>query len=478
MTDTTVDAVRTDAVRIDADHWRERLAELAAAHGVPGAQLGILRVGAQGRDDEQVVVSTGHLHVPAQIPVRDDAVFQIGSISKVWTATVAMQLVDEGLIGLDQPIIEVLPDFRLADMDVAAQVTLRHLLTHTSGLDGDVFTDTGRGDDTIEKYVGLLEQQTQNHPIGATWSYCNAGFVVVGRLIEVLTGKTWDAAMRERLYEPLGLTDTVTLPEDAILRPVAVGHVDGPDGPDGPPQVAPAWMLPRPLGPAGLITSRASDVLAFARMHLAGGVAADGTRVLSDALVADMQALHADVPEKHSLGDSWGLGWIRFGWNGDRLIGHDGNTIGQAAFLRLLPEQGLAVTLLTNGGHTRDLYMDLYREIFDELAGVRMAGTLEPSPDAVADVTPYLGAYERASVRMEVLPAQEPGEQPILRAISTWSIDDGESEVTDFPLHAVEPGLFATRAPGTETWMGVKFYTLPTGEEYVHFGARATPKVS
>ena len=91
-----------------------------------------------------------------------------------------------------------------------------------------------------------------------------------------------------------------------------------------------------------------------------------------------MTAKQADVPDKYSLGDSWGLGWIRFGWDGHRLIGHDGNTIGQAAFLRLLPEAGLAVTLLTNGGNTRDLYEDLYREIFAELAGVTMPDPITP----------------------------------------------------------------------------------------------------
>ena len=160
---------------IDIQHWQQRFDELAEKHGVPGAQLGILRVGGDafgnGPEDELVSFAHGYLHVPAKIPVSTDAVFQIGSISKVWTATVAMQLVDEGLIGLDQPIVEVLPEFELADMDVARTVTLRHLLAHTSGIDGDVFTDTGRGDDNLEKYVALLKEQTQNHPIGATWSY-------------------------------------------------------------------------------------------------------------------------------------------------------------------------------------------------------------------------------------------------------------------------------------------------------------------
>ena len=106
-----------------------------------------------------------------------------------------------------------------------------------------------------------------------------------------------------------------------------------------------------------------------------------------------MAAHQADLPDKYILGDSWGLGWIRFGWDGQRLIGHDGNTIGQAAFLRILPEQGLAVTLLTNGGNTRDLYEDLYREIFAELAGVDDAArrSRRPEQPVEVDITPYVG---------------------------------------------------------------------------------------
>ncbi|GAA3659033.1 serine hydrolase domain-containing protein [Microbacterium marinilacus] len=465
----------SDGARFDAEHWRQRLAELAAKHGVPGAQLGIFRLGADGAPDEQLVVSHGHLHVPAQIPVSDDAVFQIGSISKVWTATVAMQLVDEGLISLDTPIVEALPDFELADMDVARTVTLRHLLTHTSGIDGDVFTDTGRGDDNLEKYVALLKEQTQNHPIGATWSYCNAGFSLVGRVIEKLTGKAWDTAMRERLYAPLGLKATGTLPEEAILHPAAVGHNVAEDG---TATVVPVWSLPRPLGPAGLITCPVGDLLSFARMHLAGGLAADGTRVLSEAAVAEMASKQAELPDPYTLGDSWGVGWIRFDWSGHRLIGHDGNTIGQAAFLRLLPEAGLAVGLLTNGGHTRDLYMDLYREIFSELAGVEMAQPLQPVEGAVGDITSHVGTYERASVRIEIEAPAEEGGRPVLRMTPLGLLAELEDDPgTDFELHPVEgDDLWVTREPGTETWMAVTFYELPGGEQYVHLGARATPK--
>jgi dipeptidyl aminopeptidase/acylaminoacyl peptidase/CubicO group peptidase (beta-lactamase class C family) len=458
--------------RLDLAHWQHRLARLAERHHVPGAQLGLLRLGADGAPDELLETSYGVLNVRTGAPVTTDALFQIGSITKVWTATVAMMLVDEGLLALDTPIAEVLPELRLADPDVTKQVTLRHLLTHTSGIDGDVFTDTGRGDDCLEKYVDVLGEAGQNHPLGATWSYCNSGYALLGRVIEKVTDQTWDQAMRERLFSPLGLDHTVTLPEEALLFAAAAGH----DERDGELAPAASWQLPRSIGPAGLVTSTVADVLAFARLHLTGGLAPDGTRLLSEESAAAMAAHQADLPDKLILGDSWGLGWIRFGWDGERLIGHDGNTIGQAAFLRVLPGGRFAVALLTNGGHTRDLYEDLYREIFAEVAGVEMPEPFAPPVEPVeVDVAPYVGRYERTSVVMEV---ESGPEGPLLRTTITGPLAELVPDpVDEYPLVPVGPALFAVKPPEAETWAPVTFYELATGERYLHFGVRATPRV-
>jgi dipeptidyl aminopeptidase/acylaminoacyl peptidase len=458
--------------RIDAGHWQRRLAELAERHRVPGAALGILRLDRAGEDDV-VEAAYGVLNKDTGVAATTDSVFQIGSATKVWTSTIVMQLVEEGLLDLDAPVVHVLPELRLADAETTKQVTMRHLLTHTSGIDGDVFTDTGRGDDCLERYVAQLGDVAQNHPLGATWSYCNSGFVVAGRVIEKLTGCTWDDAVRQRIVGPLGLRRTVTLPEEVLLHRAAVGHVG--EG-TGEPSRAQVWGLPRSMGPAGLISSTVADVLAFARLHLTGGLAPDGTRVLSESSLAAMADWQADLPDKYILGDSWGLGWIRFGWDGQRLIGHDGNTIGQSAFLRLLPAQGLAVTLLTNGGNTRDLYQDLYGEIFAELAGVAMPSPLTPPAEAVdVAVDDHVGVYERASVRMEVLHGAD---GPTLRTTVTGPIADLIPEpIQEFAMMPVRENLFVVREPQTQTWVPVTFYQLPSGERYVHFGVRATPKV-
>ncbi len=133
-----------------------------------------------------------------------DALFQIGSITKVWTATLVMQLVDEGRIELDAPVRRYLPGFRVADEAVSDAVTIRHLLTHTSGIDGDHFADTGRGDDALERYVESCAELPQVHPLGATYSYCNTGYTVLGRVLELVADTVWDDLLRTRLVQPLG----------------------------------------------------------------------------------------------------------------------------------------------------------------------------------------------------------------------------------------------------------------------------------
>ncbi|MFF5076010.1 serine hydrolase domain-containing protein [Actinoplanes sp. NPDC000266] len=426
--------------------WTDRLAELAERHKVPGATLGIVS------PEEQVEAAYGVLSLRTGVEVTTDSLFQIGSITKVWTATLVMQLVQEGKLQLDAPLVEVMPELRLSDPGVTAKVTMRHLLTHTSGIDGDVFTDTGRGDDCLEKYAAELAGAAQNHPLEATWSYCNSGFSLAGRVIEKLTGGTWDAALRERIIGPLGLEHTVTLPEEALMHRAAVGHVTN----DGEQAVAPVWGIPRSAGPAGAIVSTVGDVLRFA---------------LSDKH-PEMAEHQVDLPDTHLLGDSWGLGWERLNWGGHRLIGHDGNTIGQAAYLRVLPSHGLAVTLLTNGGNGAKLYEELFREIFDSLAGVPVPHPLgPPATPAEVDITPYVGVYERASIRQEVLPSR------VLRVSVTGPMAEVlQEKPVDYQMVSVEPDLFVCRDPETGNWIPATFYRLPTGEPYLHFGARATPR--
>ena len=455
---------------IDADRIHARLVELMAEHKVPGASLGILQ------DGEITEVAAGLTNKREGIEVTTDTVFQIGSITKSWTATVVMQLVDEGVLDLDAPVRTYLPDFKVADADVSAKVTLRHLLSHTSGIDGDHFEDSGRGDDCLQKYVASCAKLSQTHPLGATMSYCNSGYNITGRVLETVTGMTWDAVMRERLFTPLGLTHTSTLPEEAILRRAAVGHIAAKPGEE--PEVAPVWVLPRNAGPAGLINSTARDTLVFARLHLDDGRTADGTQLLSPASVKAMQEAQVDVPDRYTLGDQWGLGWILFHWGGRFLYGHDGATIGQGAFLRILPDAKLAIVLLTNGGAARDLYTTLYRELFRDLAGVEVPATpAAPTTPLELDLSAYAGTYERLGVKAEL--AVDDGR---LSGTLTMSgplaamMPNPVQEVTATP---VDDSLFLASIAGAETPTPLVFFNFEDGRPtFIHMGARAMPRAS
>ncbi len=379
---------------IAQEKLQQRLAEVIATHEVPGASLGVLT------PDGVTVAAAGLLNLNTKVEATSDSLFQIGSITKVWTATLIMQLVDEGRLDLDKPVVDALPGFQIADASVTSKVTPRHLLAHSSGISGDHFLDVGRGDDCLEKYVASCTELGIEHELGATMSYSNSGYVILGRIIEVLTGKSWDKVLTERLIAPLGLKHTNTLPEQALLFRAAVGHIALP-GKEA--QVAPSWVLPRAVGPAGLINSTASDVLAFAKMHLDHGRAPDGTQILSAASVDAMQQGQVAVPDTYSYGDQWGLGWMLFGWDGRRGYAHDGGTIGQFAFLRVLPDAGVAISLLTNGGAAKDAFAELCGELSRELAGVRMPVLPRaPSAPLSIDLADYEGRYERLNVSCEL----------------------------------------------------------------------------
>ncbi|GIF88295.1 serine hydrolase domain-containing protein [Catellatospora chokoriensis] len=381
------------------DWLQVRLPELLAEHRVPGAAIAVYAGG------EVVDHAAGVLNTATGVTATPDAVFQIGSITKVWTATLVMQLADEGRLDLDAPVRRYLPEFALADEAAAAAVTVRQLLCHTAGFEGDIFTDTGPGDDCVEKYVATLGATTQLFPPGELFSYNNAGYCVLGRVVEVLRGKPYDACLREFLFTPLGLSHAATGPYEAILHRAAVGHLQ-PD-PDADPVPAPIWALARSNAPAGaMLAMRPRDLLAFVRMHLDGGRAADGTAVLSPASVAAMQQRQVTVPCSGLMGDAWGLGWEQFDWAGGVVFGHDGGTIGQNAFLRIAPEQGVAIALNANGGNPIALYTELFPHLLRELAGIEMpVMPVPPAEPSRVDAARYLGTY--ASEVAELVVSQD-----------------------------------------------------------------------
>ncbi|TWD82994.1 CubicO group peptidase (beta-lactamase class C family) [Kribbella amoyensis] len=423
--------------------WSARLAELAAAADVPGAVLGIWA------DGNEIVEPYGLLNRRTGVETTADSVFHLGSISKPWTSTLIVQLAAEGRLDLDDPVVNLLPE---ASID--PRITVRQLLTHTSGLDGDVFTDTGRGDDCLERYVTLLADVDQLFEPGTAYSYCNAGFVLLGRIVEVLDGRSWDASLRARLVEPLGLEATVTLPEEAILHRAAVGHV----ATDG--ATVSTWQLPRSLGPAGLIATTASDLLRFARTHL------------NDDRYAGMREPQVRYPDGAGGITGIGLSWRLYDWGGRRLFGHDGTTIGQLAFLRVDPEARLAVCLLTNSGKAPALFESVVDEVFTEYVGVGVPAPPQPAADASTDDR-HVGRYERASAALEVL--RRDGKLVLTFQATGDRLAFAEEPVHEYELVPAEPldgDHFVTRESAGQPWVPVTFEP-----GYLFTSGRVTPRV-
>ncbi|GAA2399050.1 hypothetical protein GCM10010191_02320 [Actinomadura vinacea] len=455
----------------DRARWQARLDELRAAHHVPGATLAVL---VDGRIHE---LASGVLHRGTGVEVTTDSVFQSGSIAKVYTATMIMRLVDEGRLDLDAPVVDVLPEFGTPDEEATRKITIRQLLSHTGGVTNDFNFDGGRGDDALAKYVEAARNVALDCPPGTAVSYGSLGYVVLGRVIEVVTGQTWDAAIQELLAAPLGLEHTMTLPEEALRFRVAMSHLGEPGK---YPDPAPFWdQMPRSVGPAARVLITAGDLAGLAKMHLDGGTAPDGTRVLSAAAVSAMQHREVDVPDKWTVSaDGWGLGWTLYDWDGIAGFGHDGAAIGQYAYLRVVPSAGVAVVLLTNGGSARLLYADLFRELLGELAGVRMPAPFGPAEEPPAvDMTPLLGTYRREGVVVTVTRADDG------TAHMRYEFVDGMKDLSpplEMELTPVSETVFAASGAGpsfSEDYMPVVFSTLTTGTRCVYVGMRATPKV-
>jgi CubicO group peptidase (beta-lactamase class C family) len=292
-------------------------------------------------EDEEEVAGLGVTSVEHPLPVDDQTLFQIGSITKTFTGTLLMRLVESGDVDLDAPVRTYLPDLSLAQDEVARQVTLRHLLTHTGGWEGDYFDDFGSGDDALAQMVSAVSQLPQVTPIGEIWSYNNAGFYIAGRVAEVVTGRTFEDAMRELILEPLGLSMTFFFADDVMTHRFAVGHFLE----NEEVTVARPWPIGRAAHPAGGLVSTARDLLHYARFHMGDGEASDGLRLLSPESMALMRTRHAAATGLDEIGLTWFLQRIDMG----TTLAHGGGTNGQVSLLSILPERRFAVAVCANG---------------------------------------------------------------------------------------------------------------------------------
>lgn len=349
--------------------------------GVPGAAIGILY------QNQTYTAGFGVTNVDHPVPVTDETLFQIGSISKTFTCLAIMRLVEQGKLDLQATVRSYVPEFKVADETAAAQTTVWHLLTHMSGWVGDFFEDTGAGDDAMATYMARMAHLEQLAPIGTVWSYNNAGFCVAGHVIEQVTGQRYEDAMREWVFEPLGLTRCFYDPGDVITHRFAVGH----GGQGREVKVLRPWPLPRSAYPAGGITCDVHQLLRYARFQMGDGTV-EGSEGQERTVVLEpehMAAMHTPQASRWGEKEQVGLSWFIDEIDGTRQLSHGGGTTGQVSLLALFPAQHLAMVVLTNSSEGGGVTQDVRRWVLEHYLELT-----DPKPEPIEATAGELAAYE------------------------------------------------------------------------------------
>ncbi len=388
-----------NASGFDQQDLGQILDRLTNAHDVPGSSVCILING------QVMEAASGIVNRNTGIATTPDTVFQIGSVTKPFTATLAMQMVDEGKISLDAPIAEYLPTFSLRGVaDAGNRISVRQILCHTSGIDGDRHIDTSRNDDCVEKLVALCPDVDLLHKPGKFYSYSNLAYNVLGRILEVGSGMCWAELLRRRVLEPLGLKAYALSAEEALRHQTAFGHWRDPQ--TKLHTLSESIFEPRSNGPSGtMLAMSARDLISFARCHMSAGVAETGEKIVSAGAVSEMQRPQVAIPLSHRC-NAWGLGWMLYDWNGTSLLGHDGGTAGMCAFLRIFPTENSAIAILVNTGSADGFVRDL----MIELLSVINSSIQVPQPpmfknDPTVPLEKYIGQYSRFGQTIEITKA-------------------------------------------------------------------------
>ena len=351
-------AASQDAQADVASHARKVLVENYAAGG-PGAAILVAR-----GDDVLFRDARGLADVGTRQPLRADDVFRIGSVSKQFAAAGLLTLVESGKVGLDDPLGKYLPDF-----PNGGQITVLQLLNHTSGVKSytsipAVMEGPLEKDVSTAQLIAAFKDEAPDFAPGTAWAYDNSGYVLVGAVIEVVSGQPWHEYLRRTLFEPLGMTRTGygADPRAAALQVQGYMPEDG------------KFVAPRPMSmtfphAAGALLSTVDDLLKWNRALHEG-------RVLADADYTRMI-----TPVGHAIDNNYGFGIGRDSVRGHTMLDHNGNIPGFASALAYIPGEDISVVVLQNieenEGH------DAPDAIARKLAAVAL-GKPYPVPVAIA----------------------------------------------------------------------------------------------
>ena len=310
-------------------------------------------------------------------PVTPDTPFVLASLSKAFTATAVMQLVEAGRIELGAPVQRYVPWFRVADDAASASITVAQLLHHTSGLPTVPVTNDDQDGGALERGVRALASERLLFDPGAGYHYTNADYDVLGFVVQAVSGTAFDRYVEEHIFQPLGMSHSHVLPADAVADGASEGFYRWFGLLTMPTRVP----QPRSEGPAAMMFSSASDMGRWIIANLNGGLASEA-RIIS---AAGMDTLHAPVAESSDEFHAYAMGWdVRPYWEalvvaGEQpadylipaLVEHGGAAPDGHTYVGLVPERGWGFAVLMNifDMADQDPYMHVEQGIQRILAG-------------------------------------------------------------------------------------------------------------
>ena len=338
---------------------------------IPGVSLAVTR-------DGKVIKATGYglANVELNVPMASQMLLHTESLAKAFTATAVMMLVEEGKIGLDDKIAKYLPEAP----SIWNEVTIRRLLTHTSGIrdyfgeDGDPTIDLHRGF-TEDELVRGFAAQTMRFPTGEKWSYCNAGYVILGVVIHRVTGKFWFDFVKERIFDPLGMSATRLINPDDIIKNRVSGYQMVSGGWKNEPWVAPEWKTAD-----GMLYTNVFDMAKW------------DAALYGDILIKHSSLEQMWTPVKLNNGTTYpyGFAWRIREVNGHRLIQHDG--VGPAfttRFVRYVNDR-LSIIVFMNVGEDDEAAMPT--RMTDAIAAIYIP---DLNGSSVNPASPYKNSVRR-----------------------------------------------------------------------------------
>jgi len=443
---------------------------------IPGLSVAIVR-------NDSVIYAKGFgvLAAGRPAPVNEKTLFEIGSSSKAFTATLIAMLVSDGKMRWDERLTTYLPDFRMYDPVANEGVTIRDALSHRSGIARGELAWLGAGisRDEVLHRVRFLKPES---PFRSRYSYQNMMFLAAGQAAAKAAGSNWEDLVRQRIFTPLGMTATVPTAKGLTNTNVAAPH-----GIDHDTDFVKPPFDAENIAPAGAILSSAVDMAQWLRFQLNDGVVG-GKRLVSSAALRETHTPQILIPSTGERGGdsvsvkrftSYGMGWMVEDYRGQLSWQHGGNTLGMTAAVGMLPEKNVGVVVLSNmqgaalpalieqyvfdrelGAPQKDWSGEAYtrtlaqRRRADSLQKVQLAGHVANAA-APIPLTAFAGAYADS-----------------LYGELTVTLKDGHLELARGDVHAP-----------LEYWNANNFRwllppTAPTGPQFIKFEITADNTVT